>query len=1461
MAREFSIIVSINADGARRGGRQFKQGADQVRRSSEQMRRGMNRTRRSATALITTIGRMRGVATLAFAGFLGVGGLGSIIRTLSQFSTALSKIEALLGDRAVGGAMAALTEKARELGATTVFTATQAAEGMQFLTLAGFDALEVFQAIGPALTLAQAGTLGLGEAADIVSNIMAGFGVEAANTTEVVDVLAFTASRTNTDIRQLGQAMKFVAPVAGAMGVSVEETAVALGILGNAGLQASLAGTSLRRVFSGLLNPSREATKVLTKMKLSASDLVDTIGREGGGGLVDAIDILAKKGLGAVEAFVLFGQRGAPGMLTLIRQLPKLKEMNNALDDIRGTALEMARVMTDNIGGDARIAISSLQESILKLGDAGLTQFLRETTQGFTGFIRGLSETTLGMENASAAMLKGAERGAFLLKHITLLKNAIIILIAVALRGLIFSLATTAVSIFTLGKVFIGMGFSMATLTAGVISLKAAFVTLGPVALALAVGGLAAYVFGLEDADQAQINAEATMDRLELSVKKLAFAFVTLTQRQQELAQAETELFLSKQSDVINKAKVDLDAFTNANEDLIAAKIRLTEVTATATVASNNAANASESQFAGLTQFVSGNKEVSEAYREVIRLVALSTSAQGPLVAALAEANKKYETAANFLAFMDLKLAGVINTWEEFVLLLSGPVKNAQDAFTQDIADQTGATFDQVVAIGELVKKYGKNEKKIEDLLKIQDNLNISRETELALIDQGLLKTGQLIEFQKALNLELLIASRRLSSVAKAGKAWQERLEDLQDGTSKLAKLKRDLARETDDVIEAWIRGGRKAGELSEALTLLNIEFQKNQEELKNTCKETKDLEKCMSDAAKAMETLWDQALRNIQDAFADAFKGAFDSFESFADKLLGAFKELFANIAAEALILNLFGGGSGFFSDLATGITRGFGSSGSGGVSSGGGVGSGVGGGILSNVFGSGTVLGDAFASFTAGTAAFFTNAANFLTGGATSGFFSGGAVTSNVSVFNTASQNASIANPSGAGTFGGAFAGAGIGLITGSITDAILGGRGDPTRNAIFSAIGGAIGSIWGPIGSIVGGAIGSFVDNLFGGAKKLESAILEIDVVAGQWFGTQTDIISKQRSFFRGKKYTTTIKNVNSTLQALEDVFLDFAQILEVGAAALGGNAEGFLEGFSASLTLDLKRMDSSQVQNALTDFLNDTILRAISEFLKDVEGLEPHVHAVLRSFSTDIESFVLALDFLTGLQNLFDIDLLDEATKAIEESQMGIIESYQNALAGYREIIAGYDGSIESLELLTNATAVMIQVQLDLIVVYQQVGLAISSMFQDSAQTIRETLMSEEELHNFRQQRIDELIEQASMTTDPEELQSIANEIDRLGLATFNALDAEQQQLLGPEFIQFFDDMDEFFAGRIDEGIDSVIADQAALDEEVSLRLLEAAEALLETARIQQEREDRERERQRDEREFGDNEMRA
>ena len=351
MAREFSVVVGINATKAIVGGRQFKAGADQVNRSNRSMQRSTATTTKRMTAMITTLGRVRGVASLAFAGFLGVGGIGAVIRTISQFETKISQVTALIAaqsPRSLGGAMAALTEKARELGATTLFTATQAAEGMRFLSLAGFDALEVYQAIEPALLLATVGMLDLGVAADIVSNIMAAFSIDASETEDVVNGLAFTASRTNTSIQQLGEAMKFVGPVAGALGIDVKETSVALGILGNSGLQASLAGTSLRRVMSGLLNPSKEAKKVFASMGVTQKELVDTM--QGPNGVVNLVELLAEKGIDAADAFLLFGQRGAPGLLSLVNQRGKLRELTEDLENMGNIAREQARIIADNLG-------------------------------------------------------------------------------------------------------------------------------------------------------------------------------------------------------------------------------------------------------------------------------------------------------------------------------------------------------------------------------------------------------------------------------------------------------------------------------------------------------------------------------------------------------------------------------------------------------------------------------------------------------------------------------------------------------------------------------------------------------------------------------------------------------------------------------------------------------------------------------------------------------------------------------------------------------------------------------------------------------------------------------------------------------------------------------------------------------------------------------------------------------
>lgn len=148
--------------------------------------------------------------------------------------------------------MVALKATARELSAVTQFSATQAAQGMEFLGRAGFKTTDIISAMPGLLDLAAAGALELGRAADIASNVLSGFQLQAKESNRVSDILALTAASANTNVEQLGDAMSYVAPVAAAFSKSVEETSAALGILGNAGIQASSAGTGLRGILANL---------------------------------------------------------------------------------------------------------------------------------------------------------------------------------------------------------------------------------------------------------------------------------------------------------------------------------------------------------------------------------------------------------------------------------------------------------------------------------------------------------------------------------------------------------------------------------------------------------------------------------------------------------------------------------------------------------------------------------------------------------------------------------------------------------------------------------------------------------------------------------------------------------------------------------------------------------------------------------------------------------------------------------------------------------------------------------------------------------------------------------------------------------------------------------------------------------------------------------------------------------
>ena len=1458
MAREFSVVVGINASRAIAGGRQFKAGADQVNRSNRGMQRSTAATTRRMTAMITTMGRVRGVASLMFAGFLGVGGISSVVRTITQFSTAMSKVNALLGDRGTTQIMRVLTNKARELGATTAFTATQAAEGMQFLTLAGFDALEVFQAIEPALQLAQAGALGLGQAADIVSNIMAGFAVEASEVIEVVDALAFVSARSNTNIQQLGEAMKFVAPVAGAVGSNVTDTAVALGILGNAGLQASLAGTGLRRVMSGLLNPSKESTAVLAQMGLTSQELVGFLDDEDG--LIKVIEALAAKGIDAADAFTLFGQRGAPAVLALVSQKKELRDLTKATREAEGAAAEMAETMIDNLGGDARIAISALQEAILQIGDAGLTEWMRETTQGFAGMIRGMTGMTAGFEGMSASMQEGVRTGEKIRENFENIKKGAILLVAVLGRNALFG-AISAV-VLNLGKLwamlragvvaFAALRTGALTLTVALRGMAAAFAA-SPLGIALLVGSLAAYLLTGEDAEEtSRRNAEA-LDAVVKAGNDAALTFDKVASASEKMFKLEqVNDALRAQRQVLQDAQQKVEDYQAAQEGLAAAQDRV----AAANRALNEAAQAGEgrsvlarlateasrarSELQGLEGTISAasfeelNANVEAAWREFQELMKTSSNMQEVLdgnrrfLDASAEAAAKAKAEVEALEANFLSITGVTTDWNqelkktvEGLLPMVKQIEKAESAL-EDIRTALGKTDEQLIKMG-------------------QSREALTRAEQEAIF---VLNKARLAETAR---------EKALRTSAETTEDLADKMHDLKNNTGGTAALTREFTRAIRDSALEVMAGTLTLEEYQKRVALLREEYEDAKGQI---CDNNKKIRECTDDSAKEMTAIWDQAMRNIQDTFADAFRNIGDGFDDFADGILDAFKDMLAQMAAQAAISNLFGQGGGFFNDFFGGLSGGFtGGGGRSGGGFGGAAGSAVAGaatggqsgGMLGSLFGAGgmfegagTAMQSALSSLGAAATAFGHGAVSFVSGaGGASAVSAGAATPQAVSVFNTGAQNAAIANP-GSFTAGGVVAGAGIGALTGAVADAILGGRGDPTRNAIFSAIGGAIGSIWGPIGSVVGGAIGSFVDNLFGGAKKLESAVVELSVSGDRIFAIQEEVVSKQRSFFRGRSFTTTRKNISSQFNSIETEFANFVEVLRSVTEEVGGFTD-FIETFEFDRNINVKGANAeANIERAIEQLFQ----AATDAFLKDVEGLPQRMEITLRSFSDNLDEFVKALELTLAIENLFDIDLVEGASEQIKASTVGIIDSYDASIAAFRDVIATYDGSIESLEALTAATAVFTQVQLDLLAVYEILGRETSALFQGSAQTIREALMSEEELYQTRRDQIDDLVEQASQTTDPEELATLAAEINRLGLDAFNMLDEDQRELLGPEFIEFFEGLDDMFGDQIDMGVGQVLQDQADLDLEVAAKMDEAAQAIIDAARAL-EREARER----------------
>ncbi len=291
------------------------------------------------------IGGMAGMALGAGAALVGIVSAGA------NFEQIMSKVAAVSG--ASGSEMKQLQAQAKELGATTQFSATQAGEGMMYLAQAGFKTGDIMKAMPGMLDLAAAGALDLGTAADIASNIMSGFGLSADKATHTADVLALAASNSNTNVTQMGEAMKYAAGTAHTVGFSMEETSAAIMAMANSGLQGSVAGQAFATSLGRLAKPTKEMRKVMDELNLSFFDQqgkikpLPTIIKD----LEDKTGSMTNQQKSATLT-TLFGAEAYKNWAALMQEgSGKLEKNTKALEKADGAAAKMAKTMTDNLKG------------------------------------------------------------------------------------------------------------------------------------------------------------------------------------------------------------------------------------------------------------------------------------------------------------------------------------------------------------------------------------------------------------------------------------------------------------------------------------------------------------------------------------------------------------------------------------------------------------------------------------------------------------------------------------------------------------------------------------------------------------------------------------------------------------------------------------------------------------------------------------------------------------------------------------------------------------------------------------------------------------------------------------------------------------------------------------------------------------------------------------------------------
>ena len=322
----------------------------------------------------------------------GITALGTVaVKTGADFDAAMSKVAAVSG--ATGDDLQALRDKAREMGSQTKFSASEAAEAMNYMAMAGWKTEDMLSGIEGIMNLAAASGEDLATTSDIVTDALTAFGLTAADSAHFADVLAAASSNANTNVSMMGETFKYAAPVAGSLGFSVEDTAEAIGLMANAGIKSTQAGTSLRSIMTALAGEVKFCGESIGEVEIQTTNA--------DGSMRELSDILADcriafAGLSESEqasaAQALVGKNAMSGFLALMNAAPAdIEKLSGAISNCDGTSLSMAETMQDNLAGQLTILKSQLEELAISFSDI-LMPAIRSIVSHIQGLVDKLNQ-------------------------------------------------------------------------------------------------------------------------------------------------------------------------------------------------------------------------------------------------------------------------------------------------------------------------------------------------------------------------------------------------------------------------------------------------------------------------------------------------------------------------------------------------------------------------------------------------------------------------------------------------------------------------------------------------------------------------------------------------------------------------------------------------------------------------------------------------------------------------------------------------------------------------------------------------------------------------------------------------------------------------------------------------------------------------------------------------------------